>query len=86
MAISAVMSEELTITQATQRLTTRGIDVSRRTVASWVEQGLFKSKRWVDIPTGGYWVVSASELDSFEKPTAGRPPKPKEEGKASKKK
>lgn len=77
------MSEELTITQATARLQGRDIEVSRRTVASWVEQGLFKSKRWVEAPTGGYWVISAAEVDTFEKPTVGRPRKPMKESKAA---
>jgi hypothetical protein len=72
-ATSPAMSDELTITQATERLQARGIKASRRTVASWVEQGLFKSKRWVEAPTGGFWVVSAREVATFEKPTVGRP-------------
>lgn len=72
-AVLAVMTE-LTITQATERLRTRGIDVARRTVASWVEQGLL-SGRLVESPAGSYWVIPASEVDSFVKPNPGRPPK-----------
>ncbi|HEY1402525.1 MAG TPA: hypothetical protein VGB05_00210 [Pyrinomonadaceae bacterium] len=72
------MREELTITQATERLQARGIDVARRTVASWIEQGLFTS-RLVETPTGNYWVIPAHEVDSFEKPKVGRPPKAKAE-------
>jgi hypothetical protein len=67
------MSDELTITQATEQLQARGIKASRRTVASWVEQDLFKTKRWINAPTGGFWVVSAREVATFEKPTVGRP-------------
>lgn len=81
------MREELTITQATERLQARGIDVARRTVASWIEQGLF-TRRLVETPTGNYWVIPAHEVDSFEKPKVGRPPKAKAEtdSKVSKKK
>ena len=72
MAESAAMSEELSITQATERFNARGIDVARRTVASWVEQGLLKG-RLVESPAGSYWLVAASDVESFEKPTPGRP-------------
>jgi hypothetical protein len=78
MSTLATMSEELTITQATERLQARGIDVARRTVASWIEQGLF-TRRLVETPTGNYWVIPAHEVDSFEKPKVGRPPKAKAE-------
>ena len=67
---------ELTITQATERLRERGFDVARRTVASWVEQGLF-TKRRVETPAGNYWVVPAREVESFVPPKPGRRPKPK---------
>lgn len=73
MATSRVVSGELTITQATAYLQGRGVDVSRRTVASWVEQDLFKTKRWVETQTGGYWVVSAREVETFQPPKMGRP-------------
>lgn len=73
------MDGELTITQATAYLQGKGMKVSRRTVASWVEQGLFKTRRWVETPTGGYWAVSVSEIETFEKPAVGRPPKAKAE-------
>jgi hypothetical protein len=80
------MREELTITQATERLQARGINVARRTVASWIEQGLF-TRRLVETPAGNYWVIPAREVDSFEKPKVGRPPKAKTvtDSKASKK-
>ncbi len=68
------MSEELTITQATERLQSRGIDVARRTVASWVEQGMLTS-RLVETPAGNYWVIPAREVESFQPPKPGRPPK-----------
>ncbi|HZG53060.1 MAG TPA: hypothetical protein VEZ40_13070 [Pyrinomonadaceae bacterium] len=87
MSTLMTMKEELTITQATERLQARGIDVARRTVASWIEQGLF-TRRLVETPTGNYWVIPAHEVDSFEKPKVGRPPKAKADtnSKASKKK
>jgi hypothetical protein len=68
------MSGEITITQATERLQARGMDVARRTVASWVEQGLF-TRRWVETPAGNYWVIPTREVESFEPPKPGRPPK-----------
>lgn len=76
MAELAAMNE-LTITQATARLQARGLDVARRTVASWVEQGLLTG-RLVETPAGSYWVVPAHEVDSFEPPKVGRPRKPKD--------
>ncbi len=72
------MRDELTITQAMERLQARGVDVARRTVASWVEQGMF-TKRLVETPAGHYWVIPAREIESFEPPKPGRPPKPKPE-------
>jgi hypothetical protein len=78
MATLTAMREELTITQATERLQARGINVARRTVASWIEQGLF-TRRLVETPAGNYWVIPAHEVDSFEKPKVGRPPKSKTE-------
>lgn len=77
------MSEELTITQATQRLQARGYEVARRTVASWVEQGLF-TKRRVETPAGNYWVIPEREVEAFTPPKPGRPPKPKGEAVKSK--
>ena len=74
MADLAPMSGEITITQATERLQARGLDVARRTVASWVEQGLF-TRRWVETPAGNYWVIPTREVESFEPPKPGRPPK-----------
>jgi hypothetical protein len=76
MATLANMKDELTITQATGLLQARGIHVARRTVASWVEQGMF-TKRLVETPAGSYWVIPVREIESFEPPKPGRPPKAK---------
>lgn len=67
-------TEELTITQATTRLRERGIEVSRRTVALWVERKLF-TRRLVESPAGSYWLIPAEEVETFVKPVMGRPAK-----------
>ena len=66
--------KELTISQARERLGQRGIEVARRTVASWAEQGLLPS-RVVESPTGSYRVIPAGAVETFVRPAAGRPPK-----------
>jgi hypothetical protein len=69
------MSEELTTTQVADRLET-----PERTVRLWCKQGRFTGARNVDTPRGNYWLIPESSLKSFEKPQAGRPPKPKTSG------
>jgi hypothetical protein len=69
------MGRHVTINEAVERLQQRGVDVSRRTVAAWVQQGLFKGARLESSPAGSYWLVPTSEIDSFQPPKAGRPSK-----------
>jgi hypothetical protein len=74
-------SAELTTSQVARRL-----KVGKSTVNLWCQQGRFKNARLVEHPRGNYWAIPATDLENFEPPKMGRPPKPKEEkGKGSKK-
>lgn len=71
---------DLTISQAIERLReARSIEVARRTFAKWVESGQFRTAKKQPSALGDYWIVKQSEVDSFELPKQGRPPKPKGE-------
>jgi uncharacterized protein YjcR len=63
-------NSELTSTQVAERL-----EVAPATVRLWCSQGKFKHARLVDHPRGDYWVIPEIDLNHFEKPKMGRPPK-----------
>jgi hypothetical protein len=76
----------LTTAQAAQALRAAGIDVGDSTVRLWATQGYFPNAVKHESPSGGFWMIPETELQGFEKPQRGRPPKPKEEeGKGSRK-
>jgi hypothetical protein len=73
---------ELTVTQVAEQL-----GVAAITVRKWCQRGLFPNAYLHETPLGSLWMIPTKDLDSFEPPKMGRPPKPKEEkGKGSKKK
>ena len=75
----------LTTQEAAERLS-----VAYQTVMAWIYQGKFPNAQKEDTPRGSYYLIPQSDIDSFEKPTRGRPPKAKAEaskvGKKSSKK
>jgi excisionase family DNA binding protein len=75
--------KELTAAQAAETL-----GVGRSTINLWCRQGRFPGARLEESPLGSYWLIPEKDLNGFEKPERGRPPKPKEEKavKGSKKK
>lgn len=50
------------------------------TVRLWCRQGKFPNARQI----GRGWIIPQSDLDNFNQPTMGRPPKVKDEDKAVK--
>ncbi len=70
---------ELTTKQVAERL-----GVAAVTVRQWCSEGRFKGARLADSPRGSYWAVPESALVNFQKPTIGRPAKPKANGAAKK--
>lgn len=75
------MSEELTTAAAAERL-----DTPERTIRLWCKQGKFQGARAVETPRGSYWMIPSRDLEGFQKPTLGRPPRPKPESAAKKSK
>lgn len=69
----AAMSE-LTTSQAAERLS-----VGISTVRLWCQQGRFPHARAQDTPRGVVWLIPENDLNNFEKPRRGAPPKPKTE-------
>lgn len=65
---------KLTTSEVAERLR-----VGQSTVNLWCRQGKFPNAERVRTPQGGYWVVPEDDLQNFEPPKMGRPPKPKEE-------
>jgi excisionase family DNA binding protein len=55
------------------------LNVAYQTVMAWIYQGKFPNVRKEDTPRGSYYLIPKSDIDSFEKPARGRPPKPKDE-------
>ena len=53
------------------------LGVGRSTVNLWCRQGRFPNARLEDTPLGSYWVIPESDLDGFQPPKQGRPPKAK---------
>ena len=61
------------------------LQVSAITVRVWCRRGLFPNAKVTETPRGPFWEIPESDLENFEPPKMGRPPKPKEEkGKGSK--
>lgn len=73
--------QALTPTDVAKRL-----KVSAITVRVWCRRGLFPNATVTETPRGPFWEIPESDLENFESPKMGRPPKPKEEkeGKGSK--
>ena len=64
-----------------KRLTTSEVadrlGVAQVTVNVWCLQGKFPQATREDTPRGPVWTIPESDLATFVKPTAGRPPKAK---------
>lgn len=65
---------ELTVTQAAERL-----NVAAITVRKWCKRGLFQHAYLHETPLGALWMIPESDLENFDPPKMGRPPKAKEE-------
>lgn len=68
------MSERLTTSKAAERL-----KVSQPTVKLWCRQGKFPNAELVETPRGPVWMIPNADLENFEPPRMGRPPKAKPE-------
>lgn len=66
--------KELTTSQAAERL-----GVGKSTVNLWCRRGLFPHARSEETPRGPVWLIPESDLEGFEPPKMGRPPKPETE-------
>lgn len=53
------------------------LSVAYQTVMAWVYQGKFPNVQKEDTPRGSYYLIPQSDIDNFERPTRGRPPKAK---------
>lgn len=65
---------ELTVTQVAEQLSVAAI-----TVRKWCQRGLFPNAYLHETPLGALWMIPAKDLDNFEQPKMGRPPKAKAE-------
>ena len=82
MIISEGMKDELTTSQLAQEL-----NVTPATARLWCRRGLFPNAYPMDTPRGVVWMIPRGDLESFEPPKpTGRPPKPKDEVPAKKRK
>jgi excisionase family DNA binding protein len=66
---------ELTVTQAAERL-----NVAAITVRKWCKRGLFPNAYMHETLLGALWMIPESDVKNFQPPTIGRPPKPKASG------
>jgi hypothetical protein len=65
---------EFTVSELAQKY-----NVTKRVVLGWCERGKFPNAHKVDSGFGfEVWKIPASDLEGFELPKAGRPPKPKD--------
>jgi Helix-turn-helix domain len=62
----------LTVSEVAARL-----GESERNIRNWAKQKVFPGAELRDSPRGPYWEIPESDLQHFEKPARGRPPKPK---------
>ena len=65
-------NQELTTREAAARL-----NVADVTVRLWCRQGRFPHARAVDTPRGAIWYIPEKDLNGFQPPQPGRPPKAK---------
>jgi hypothetical protein len=68
----------LTVSEVADRL-----GESERNIRNWAKQKLFRGAELKDSPRGPYWEIPEVDLEGFEKPTRGRPPKKKERKKSA---
>ncbi len=59
----------------TSEVATR-LGVGKSTVNLWCNQGRFPNAESVEETRGAVWLIPETDLNGFEKPKAGRPPKP----------
>jgi predicted DNA-binding transcriptional regulator AlpA len=62
--------KKLTTSQVATRL-----GVGKSTVNLWCNQGKFPNAESVEESRGPVWLIPETDLNGFEKPKAGRPPK-----------
>jgi len=65
------MSKNLTTAQAAERL-----GVAQPTVKLWCRQGRFPNAAIEETARGPVWQIPETDLNNFEPPKMGRPPKP----------
>jgi hypothetical protein len=68
--------KDLTTSEVATRL-----KVSPITVRVWCRRGLFPNayEQETHMARGSYWLIPETDLEGFEQPTMGRPPKPKDD-------
>lgn len=71
----AMKGEMLTTSQVAERL-----GVGRSTVNLWCRQGKFPNAEARPEVIGNVWYVPESDLENFQPPKMGRPPKPQTNG------
>ena len=59
---------KLSTAQVAERL-----GVSQAAVKKWCQKGLFAKAELVDTPRGPVWEIPESALETFKRPTMGRP-------------
>jgi hypothetical protein len=55
------------------------LKVAYQTVMAWIYQGKFPNAHKEETPRGSYYLIPQADIDNFEKPTRGRPPKVQDE-------
>ena len=68
--LCVMKSEMLTMSQAAERL-----GVGRSTVNLWCRQGRFPNAESREEVIGPVWYIPESDLENFQQPKMGRPPK-----------
>ena len=81
LTFAVMKGEMLTTSQVAERL-----GVGRSTVNLWCRQGKFPHAEARQEVIGNVWYVPESDLEGFQSPKMGRPPKPKRNGTATSKK
>lgn len=72
------VENELTTTEAAEFLAKKhNKEISPVTVRLWCREGKLKAREEIT-PRGNYYLIAQSDLESFEIPQMGRPPKKKQ--------